>query len=160
MIVVSDTTPISELAKIGRLALLRDVYQRVIIPQEVYDEAMAGPHVVVAATQSATWIEVLAVSDSNKVLALHASTPLGLGECAALILAEELRAHLVLIDDRAARREASALGLSVTGTIGTLLVAKQQGTIASIKDVLDDLRSHGTRISERLYRDALAVANE
>lgn len=160
MIVVSDTTPISELAKIGRLTLLRDVYQRVIIPHEVYDEVMAGPRVVVAATQSATWIEVLAVSDSNKVLAFHASTPLGLGECAALILAEEVGAQRLLIDDRAGRREAEARGLPVTGTIGTLLVAKQQGIIASVKDILDDLRDHGTRISEGLYRHALAAAGE
>ena len=160
MIVVSDTTPISELAKIDRLTLLREVYQRVIIPQEVYDEVMAGPLVVVAATQSANWIEVHGVSDSTKLLVLHASTQLGLGECAALIIAEELRADRVLIDDRAGRREATARGLPVTGTIGTLLVAKQQGIIASIKDVLDDLRAHGTRISEQLYGDALAAAGE
>jgi uncharacterized protein len=160
VIVVSDTTPISELAKIGRLALLRDVYQRVIIPQEVYDEAMAGPHVVVAATQSATWIEVLAVSDSNKVLALHASTPLGLGECAALILAEEVGAQRLLMDDRAGRREAGRRGLPVTGTIGTLLVAKQLGFIPSVKDVLDELIANGTRISPALYGDALALVGE
>jgi uncharacterized protein len=160
VIVVSDTTPISELAKIGRLTLLREVYLRVIIPQEVYDEVMAGPRVVVAATKSANWIEVHAVSESNKVLALHASTPLGLGECAALILAEELGAQRLLMDDRAGRREAIARGLPVTGTIGTLLVAKQQGIITSVKDVLDDLRDHGTRISEQLYRDALAAASE
>lgn len=160
MIVVSDTTPISELAKIGRLTLLREVYQRVIIPQEVYDEVMAGPLVVVAAMKSADWIEMHGVSDSTKMFLLHASTQLGLGECAALILAEELSAHRVLIDDRAGRREATARGLRVTGTIGTLLVAKHRGIIASIRDVLDDLRVHGTRISEQLYRDALAAANE
>lgn len=160
MIVVSDTTPISELAKIGRLTLLREVYLRVIIPQEVYDEVMAGPLIVVAAMQSANWIEVHVVSDSTELFVLHASTQLGLGECAALILAEELSAHRVLIDDRAGRREAATRGLPVTGTIGTLLVAKQQGIIASIKDVLDDLRAHGTRISEQLYRHALGAAGE
>lgn len=160
MIVVSDTTPISELTKIGRLTLLREVYPRVIIPQEVYDELMAGPLVVVAAMQSANWIEVHVVSDSTEVLVLHASTQLGLGECAALILAEELGAHRVLIDDRAGRREATARGVPVTGTIGTLLVAKQQGFIASIKEVLDDLRAQGTRISDQLYRDALGAAGE
>ena len=90
MIVVSDTTPISELAKIGRLALLREVYQRVIIPYEVYNEVMAGPQIVVVAAEATNWIEAQAVNDSNKVLALHASSQLGLGECAALILAEEV----------------------------------------------------------------------
>lgn len=121
---------------------------------------MAGPGALAAAMQSASWIEVLAVSDSHKVLALHISTRLGLGECAALTLAEELGAQRLLMDDRAGRREARERGLPVTGTIGTLLVAKQRGIIASVKDVLDDLRAHGTRISERLYRDALAAASE
>lgn len=121
---------------------------------------MAGPLVVIAAMQSANWIEVHVVSDSTEVFVLHASTQLGLGECAALILAEELGAHRVLVDDRAGRREATARGLPVTGTIGTLLVAKQQGIIASIKEVLDDLRAQGTRISDQLYLDALGAADE
>jgi predicted nucleic acid-binding protein len=90
VIVVSDTTPISELTKIGRLTLLHNVYRRVIIPQEVYDELMAGPSATAAAIQSASWIEAIAVSDPSKVLVLHVSTRLGLGECAALALAEEL----------------------------------------------------------------------
>ena len=127
MIVVSDTTPISELAKINRLTLLRDVYQRVIIPKEVYDEVMAGPGAIPAAVQAASWIDVVTVRDSHGVLAVHVATRLGLGECAALILAEELGAQRLLIDDRAGRREAKARGLPVTGTIGTLLVAKQRG---------------------------------
>lgn len=160
MIVVSDTTPISELAKISRLTLLRDVYQRVIIPQEVYDEVMAGPGAITAAIQAATWIDVVTVRDSHEVLAVHAATRLGLGECAALVLAEELGAQRLLMDDRAGRSEARARGLSVTGTIGTLLVAKQRGIIPSVKDVLDDLKAQGTRIGEQLYREALAAANE
>ena len=160
MIVVSDTTPISELAKINRLTLLRDVYQRVIIPKEVYDEVMAGPGAIPAAVQAASWIDVVTVRDSHGVLAVHVATRLGLGECAALILADELGAQRLLIDDRAGRREAKVRGLPVTGTIGTLLVAKQRGIVPSIRDVLDELRAHGTRISEQLYRDALAVASE
>lgn len=113
-----------------------------------------------AAVQSASWIEVRTVSSSNKVLALHASSRLGLGECAALTLAEELGAHRLLIDDRAARREAEVRGLPFAGTITTLLVAKQRGIIASVKEVLDDLVAHGTRISKRLYRDTLTAARE
>lgn len=77
-----------------------------------------------------------------------------------LTLAEEIGAQRLLIDDRAGRREARARGLPVTGTIGTLLVAKQGGIIPSVRDVLDNLRAHGTRISEQLYRDAAAAASE
>ena len=160
MIVVSDTTPISELAKINRLTLLRDVYQRVIIPREVYGELLAGPGNLPAAVQAANWIDVVTVRDSHEVLAIHSVTRLGLGECAALTLALELGAQRLLIDDRAARREARAHGLAVTGTIGTLLTAKERKIIPSVRNVLDDLMVHGTRIGEQLYRNALRAANE
>jgi uncharacterized protein len=160
VIVVSDTTPISELTKINRLTLLCDVYERVIIPQQVHSELMAGPGGIPAAIQTASWIDVVTVRNSHEVLAVHVATRLGLGECAALILAEELGAQRLLIDDRAGRREARARGLPVTGTIGTLLVAKQRGIIPSVRDILDDLIANGTRISPALYGDALALARE
>jgi len=49
MIVVSDTTPLSELAKVGKLDLLRDVFGEIIIPQEVYNEVTRGNHPAVSA---------------------------------------------------------------------------------------------------------------
>ena len=160
MIVVSDTTPLSELAKVGRLALLKDVFGRVIIPREVYNEATTGTHPAVTAVQSAEWIEVHSVRDTSKVLHLGINTGIDLGECAAIVLAEELEANRLLIDDLAARREAQARGLPVIGTIGILLLAKQRSLISSVKEVLDDLIANGTRISQRLYDDALAIAGE
>lgn len=78
MIVVSDTTPLSELAKIGRLVLLRDVFGQVIVPQEVYDEVTSGTHPAVAAVESATWIEVRFVQDTSQVVALQESTKIHL----------------------------------------------------------------------------------
>ena len=70
---------------------------------------------------------------------LKTITNLGWGECAAMILAEELEADQLLIDDLEARRVALSRNLKIIGTIGILLVAKQQGLIPKIKDVLDDL---------------------
>lgn len=160
LIVVSDTTPLSELAKIGRLDLLRDVYGRVIIPQEVFDEATAWNHPAVNAITSANWIEVRTVSNHQSVITLHTSTSLGMGECAAIFLAEELNATRLLMDDLAARREAQARNLPVIGTVGVLLVAKSRGIIPAVKDVLDDLIAHGARIGQKLYRDALSIAGE
>jgi uncharacterized protein len=52
VIVVSDTTPISELVKVGRLSLLRDIFGELIIPNEVYDELTAGNHPAVEVIQS------------------------------------------------------------------------------------------------------------
>lgn len=53
MIVVSDTTPLSELAKVGKLDLLKDVYGEVLIPEEVYNEVISGNHPAIALVQAA-----------------------------------------------------------------------------------------------------------
>jgi uncharacterized protein len=79
MVIVSNTTPISELAKVEQLQLLRDVFGQVIIPQEVYDELMVGNHLAVLAMQSANWIEVRVVSDRPSLQALQTQTNLDLG---------------------------------------------------------------------------------
>jgi uncharacterized protein len=160
LVVVSNTTPISELAKVGRLNVLHAVYGSVVVPREVHDEVTAGSHPAVTAVRSANWIDVRSVSNAQAVSALHAATRLGLGECAAILLAEELHADRILIDDRAARRAAKARGLVLGGTIGTLLLAKEQGIISSVGEVLDELIAHGTRISDGLRTEALAAAGE
>ena len=160
LIVVSDTTPLSELAKIGRLDLLRDVYGKVIIPQEVFDEATAWNHPIRSVITSANWIEIRNVTNSQSVISLYASTSLGIGECAAIFLAEELNATRLLMDDLAARREAQSRNLPVIGTVGVILVAKDLGIIPAVKDLLDALIIHGARIGQQLYRDVLNLAGE
>jgi predicted nucleic acid-binding protein len=77
-----------------------------------------------------------------------------------MILAEELASDQVLMDDLDARRVALSRNLKIIGTIGILLVAKQQGLIPKIKDVLDDLITEGKHISSRLYQEALLAAQE
>lgn len=160
MIVVSNTTPLSELAKVGQMNLLGDVFGAVIIPQEVYDELTTGMHPAATAVRSASWISVYSVSDDEKISQLQADTGLDLGECAAIILAEELGADHLLMDERAGRRVAKLRNLSVIGVVGTLLLAKQQDLIPNVKDILDELLAQGTRISLRLYQYALTTAQE
>jgi hypothetical protein len=160
LIVISDTTPLSELAKIGRLEILQEVYGRVVIPQEVFDEVTAWSHPAVNAIVSAKWIEIRPVGNPQEVLTLHSSTQLGLGECAAISLAEELHATRLLIDDLAARHQAQSRNLPVIGTVGVILVAKGLGVIPAVKDLLDGLVAHGTRIGQKLYQDALSIAGE
>ena len=91
---------------------------------------------------------------------LHANTLLGLGECGVIVLAEEIHAQRVIIDDRAARQIAQARGLPVIGTVGVLIVAKTRGIIPNVRDILDALRKHGMRISPRLYQQILTAAGE
>jgi len=160
VIIVSDTTPLSELAKVGQVALLQGVFGQVIIPKEVHDELTRGNHPAIVALQAVDWIEVRSVSDSQKVSTLRTQTQLGLGECGAIILAEELGTARLLLDDQEARREALSRNLPVIGTVGVLLIAKQRGLIPSAQQILDDLIAQGTYISQKLYQYVLTQAQE
>lgn len=160
MIVVSDTTPLSELAKVNQLILLKNIYRRVVIPRQVYEEVITGTHPAVRIVPSQNWIEVVSVRNSENIFAIQAVTKLGLGECAALVLAEELGANLLLVDDLEARREALRRNLDIAGTVGTLIIAKQRGLISNVKVVLDDLTANGTWISRKVYQNALTAAGE
>jgi len=160
VIIVSDTTPLSELAKVGQLNLLRDIFGKVIIPIEVYNEVTTGTHPAVNLVKSANWIEIIAINNVEQLSNLKKATNLGAGECAAMILAEELSSDQLLMDDLDARRVALSRNLKIIGTIGILLVAKQQGLIPTIKDVLDGLITQGKHINSRLYEEALLAAQE
>jgi predicted nucleic acid-binding protein len=91
---------------------------------------------------------------------LKTITNLGWGECAGMILAEELEADQLLIDDLEARRVALSRNLKITGTLGILLVAKQLGLITSVQEVLAALITKGKRINTRLYQEVLSTAQE
>ena len=162
MKIVANSTPLIELSKIHRLELLRDVYHSIIIPEQVYAEVVIDGVGEPGATEVAEsqWILRRAVTNENQVLRLHANTPLDLGECGAIVLAQEIDARQVIIDDRVARRVAMAQGLPVIGTVGVLLIAKARHIIPAVKPLLDELRLHGTRISPKLYRQTLAIAEE
>lgn len=160
MIVISDTTPLSELAKVGQVELLQGVFGSLIVPHEVYDELTQGNHPAIVALQAVDWIEVRSVSDSQKVSTLRTQIQLGLGECGAIILAEELGADRLLLDDQEARREALSRNLPVIGTVGVLLLAKQLGLISGVRQILDDLIAQGTYISQQLYQYVLTQAQE
>src|SRR6266568_5010305 len=110
MIVVSDTSAIINLAMIGRLDLLHQLYNEVIIPAAVYQEIVvqgAGkPGAVEVQTQP--WFKQQAVVDTACVSQLRRD--LDEGEAEAIVLAREIGADLLLIDDLAARRHAALLG--------------------------------------------------
>ncbi|RCJ32612.1 nucleic acid-binding protein [Nostoc punctiforme NIES-2108] len=160
MIVVSDTTPLSELSKIGKLDLLSAVFGRVIIPQQVYTELTTGNHPAVLVVKSALWLEVLSISNNQLIEQLQLETNLDLGECSAIILAEELKADQLLIDEKAGRKVAISRGLPIIGLVGVIILAKEQGLIDNVKNILDDLMSKGTRISPKIYDYALITARE
>jgi uncharacterized protein len=160
MIIVSDTTALSELSKIGKLDLLHGVFGRVIIPQEVYQEITTGNHPAVEAVKSVQWLEICPVNHHESIIKLELETGLDRGESSAIILAEELKADQLLLDEKAGRKVAIARGLPIIGLVGVILLAKEKGLINNVKGILDNLINQGTRISPKLYTYALMSAGE
>ena len=126
MIVVSDTTPINYLILIGQIDLLKKLYHRLIIPESVFEEMqrLQTPEKVRQwISEQPDWIEVRKASELNPVL------DLGAGERDAILLAQELGADLILMDDRKGRQAAIRLGLAVSGTLAVLVTAARNDLI-------------------------------
>ena len=160
MIVVADATPLIYLAAIGKFDLLRILYGRINIPAAVYDEVVTqgAGRWGAAETAAAGWIDRATVHDPTKLTGLQAH--LDSGESEVVVLAEELHADLVLMDESAGRRELSQRGLAFIGTVGVLTQAKRRGLIAALKPELDQLRVCGFYLTDHLYRACLSAVGE
>jgi uncharacterized protein len=82
------------------------------------------------------------------------------GETAAILLAEAIKADVLLIDERAGRKIASDRGIAVRGTLGVLVQARHLGALPALRPVLDALVGQGFRIAPALVREALARVGE
>lgn len=141
MLVVSNTSPISNLAIIGHLDLLREQLGPILIPLAVRSELNRHPDQAAQnAIQNAFTEGWLRVQPSTGKVPDDLAANLDLGEAEALTLAIELKASLVLLDESAARHRASSLGLPFTGALGILRRAKQTGRITSLRDQIARLR--------------------
>jgi predicted nucleic acid-binding protein len=158
--VVSNSSSLIALATIGRLALVKGLFQEIAIPRAVYEEVVIQGQGEPGSKEvaEAEWIRTIPVQDQLAADLLHES--LDMGESEAIVLAQELGARYVLLDDELARRKANLIGLSVAGTLAVLLMAKDAGLIPTVGSVLAELRQTDFRMSERVYAAVLAKAGE
>ena len=157
MIVVSNTTPLIGLASIGQFDLIQQIFGEIYIPKAVYDEAVvAGREKGGAKSEvsGSVWIKTIDVKDRIAVEVLL--DELDLGEAEAIVLARELEADWVLMDEKKGRRKLAQLEIRKIGTIGILLKAKEMGFIETIRKDLDQLREKGFSISQFVV-DAVLV---
>ena len=129
MKVVSNASPLINLAAIDELDLLRRLYGRITISKAVWTEIvrLGKGRPGSRAVRSAKWVRVKAVRDRSLVaLLLEDLDP---GEAESIALARELGAHLLLIDELRARRSAKLMGLRFTGLVGVLMEAARKGLI-------------------------------
>lgn len=159
MPVVSNTSPILNLAIVGQLELMRQQFKQVQIPPVVLAELKVqenrpGSEEIQAALK-ASWIQVQEINSPFLVRLLQQT--LDRGEAEAIALALELQADWTLLDERDGRKIAKSLGLKVTGVLGILLRAKQKGELSSLVEIVDALvTTAGFRIAPDLLAKVIA----
>lgn len=153
MLVVSNTSPISNLAIIGRLDFLQRRYAFVRIPPAVAVELAAlshpGGRKCIQAALADRWLMVEAL---HPAATPQLPFPLDLGETAAIALARQFKADVLLIDEKRGREAARHCGLVVAGVLGELIHAKIAGWIPNVRDEIQRLR-----LDARFFVDASVV---
>jgi predicted nucleic acid-binding protein len=156
--VISNTTPIITLLSISKLDLLKQIYGQIIIPKGVYEEIEQGKSKGFYAELSKfEWITIQSIQNKEQIKYL---TDLDKGEAEVIVLATELQADLVIIDERLGREYAEYFNLKVTGTIGVLLKAKELGYIKEIKPLVNLMIEKGIWINKKLVDTILRIADE
>lgn len=159
-IVVSDTSPIRALAHLGYLNLLRELFGEVLVPPAVVSELeKPRSRFQPISLQELTYVRIQAPQNGEAVAELQAT--LGPGEAEALVLAVEVHADAILIDESAGRAEALRRGLAPLGVLGILLRARQRGLVTALQPLLDRLQNElGFFISPELRVMVLKQAGE
>ncbi len=145
----THSSPIIALAAIGELELLHKLYQSIFITDIVRGEIHAD---------LPTWVEVSTQYERSQFSILQLE--LDSGEASAIALALENPGSRIIIDEHKGRLVAQRLGLKVTGTVGIIIKAKEQGLIPSGKALLTKLEAHGFWLSEALKDQIIKRLNE
>ena len=159
MIVVSDTTPLISLMKIGRLGLVEQLFREIQIPDAVYTELITNPQFSAEAKQiqNSSFIKRVVIEDSKSADLLRRATGLDRGESEAIILSDTYHADLLLMDEVKGRQVAKQMGLHLMGSVGMLRVAYEEKLFSydDIIECIEVLRVNGRHISDRLYKQLL-----
>jgi uncharacterized protein len=156
--VVVNSTPLVAFWAIGRLDILRSLFGEIMIPPAVREEFLSTEKETRRKTlRDESWIRVIALKSPNRT---GAFATLDEGEAQVLALAEEQNASLVLIDERKARRYAERLKLPLSGTLGVLLLAKEERIIPVIAPLLKAIQEAGLYLHDELVEQVLHMAGE
>lgn len=158
--VVVNTTPLIALSHIGHLDILKKLYGEIVIPKAVYTELSVKAESVCkkAVDESLDWIRVDRIK--NEMAKSMYKTQLHDGEVEVMILSKEIAADVVIIDDANAKKHAKYLELPVTGTLGVLIKAKQEGYVDELKPLLYQMVKNGIYITQNLIELCLKQVGE
>jgi len=153
-VVISDTSPVRALAHLGRLDWLRALFGEVLVPPAVTAE-LASPPGTLKPVDVSQWSFLLIRSPSDLRRVLELRSVLDAGESEAIALAEELHAELILVDELAGREVARQCGLTILGTLGILVRAKQARLCPSVAPLLERLQKELNFFISSDVRDAI-----
>lgn len=161
MVIISDTTTLSNLLAIGKTHLLQQLFHEITVPPIVQQELVAfealRPSVENLFAEG--WVHVATPTDPDTLRALRLI--LDGGEAEAIALAVERQADLLIMDEQAGRREAARRGLRIIGLLGILVEAKREGLIDRVSDTLNELiLKAGFWVNPRLKREVLESVGE
>jgi predicted nucleic acid-binding protein len=154
-----NASPLIFLAEVGLLEVLRQPGVPVLVPDAVLEEiSRLGPHdPAIRAVQGSPWIQIVTTPVIPDVVRVW---DLGAGETAVLAVALEAPDSMAVMDDQPARRCARVLGVPTQGTLGLVLLAKQQGLIPVVRPMLEQLKQAGMYLTDSLERQILEAAGE
>ncbi|MGB3779607.1 MAG: DUF3368 domain-containing protein [Tunicatimonas sp.] len=148
-IIVSDTSCLILLDKLGLLFLLENLFGEITVTPEINEEY---------GQMLPEWINVREVQ--NKTYQAVLSATVDLGEASAIALAIEEQDCLLILDDDKARKTAARLGMNYVGTLGILIAAKEAQLVLAVKPILKQIKATNFRLSESLERKILTLAGE
>jgi predicted nucleic acid-binding protein len=157
--VIVNSTPLIALCKVNQLDLLRRLYGEITVPKAVFEEVTKKNDLVRKEVAAASWIHIETVQDTKAKRMYRAK--LHDGEVEVMILAQEYEGeHLVVIDDNAARKTAQFLGLTLTGTLGVLIKAKELGLIDSVMPIVGRMEENEIYFSDSLKARVKRLSRE
>ena len=163
MPVVSNTSPVLNLAIVDHLSLMFEQFGEILIPEGVLEElrveeGLPGFQSILEAIKKG-WLRVKEADDRIFVKVLHAD--LDNGEAEAIALALQVKADWIILDEREGRRVAKSVGLNVIGVLGILLRAQREGKLPSLQKTMEELRKKaGFHIASELYSYVLKKGGE
>jgi predicted nucleic acid-binding protein len=155
MIVIVDASTFIGLSMIKKLSLLSDLFEEVVLPRGVYFEVLKGKEKDPKGMRK--YIKTAEVNDRTAVDLMLESY--GRGEAEVLVLAKELNAQLLLMDERKARKAARRAGFKVMGILGILLTAKEKGFIRNVKPLMLKLKRQASGC-DKVIEEVLKQAGE
>ena len=156
--VIVNSTPLIILSKIGELEILKNLYCEIMIPRAVFEEVTRKNDLAKEKILKSEWIKIFEVQDKSDRKIYQAK--LHDGEVEVMMLAKEISADLLIIDDNAAKKFAKFLGFKVTGTLGILLKAKAEKIISEVRPILDKMLAEKFYISDKILNLVLKTAGE